>query len=92
MTRIVLEQLIWDDWNTEHIKKHNVSAREVEEAINNVLAHRMGYDKKIILIGRSGKRLLAMIVAKEKGNKFYPVTVRDADRKERKLVYEKKGK
>ena len=68
MTKIVLEQLIWDVWNTKHIKKHNVSIRETEEAISNIIAHRMGYDKKIILIGRSGKRLLAMIVAKEKGN------------------------
>lgn len=92
MTRIVLEQLIWNDWNIEHIKKHNVSSKEVEEAISNILAHRMGYGRKIILIGRSGKRLLSMIVAKEKGNKYYPVTVRDADRKERRLVYEKEKK
>lgn len=89
MTKIVLEQLVWDDWNKKHIKKHQVSVKEVEEAISRILTHRAGYSGKIILIGRSGKRILAMIVAKEQGNKYYVVTVRDADKKERRLVYEK---
>lgn len=90
MTRIRISQLVWDDWNVKHIKKrHNVSKKEVEEAISNISAHRMGHSKKIILIGRSGKRLIAMILGYEKGNKYYPATARDADRKERRLVYEK---
>ena len=32
MTKIAIEQLIWDEWNREHIKKHNVTQQEVEEA------------------------------------------------------------
>jgi uncharacterized DUF497 family protein len=92
MTKIVLSQLIWDAWNREHIKKHNVSPTEVEEAVSNLLTHRMGHDGKIVLMGRSGKRLIAMIMAQEEGNKYYIVTARDADRKERRLVYEKENK
>ena len=92
MTKIILSQLIWDSWNREHIKKHNVAVEVVEEAVSNLLAHRMGHDGKIVLIGRSDKRLIAMIIAHEEGNKYYVVTARDADRKERKLVYEKEGK
>ena len=92
MTKIVLSQLIWDNWNKEHIKIHDVSIEEVEEAISNLLAHRMGHSGKVVLIGRSGKRLIAMVLAKEKGSTYYVVTARDADRKERKLVYEKEDK
>lgn len=92
MTKIKLEQLIWDGWNRKHIKKHSVSVNEVEQAVNNILTHRAGYDGRIILIGRSGDRLLAMIMSLQENHKFYVVTARDADRKERRLVYEKKGK
>lgn len=92
MTKIELTQLIWDSWNKEHIKKHNVAVSEVEEAVISISAHRIGYSGKIILIGRSGKRLLAMIMAHEEENKYYVVTVRDADKKERRLIYEKESK
>ena len=32
MTRIIVKELIWDSINREHIKKHNVTVTEVEEA------------------------------------------------------------
>jgi len=92
MTNIKLAQLVWDDWNKEHIKKHNITVSEVEEAVVSLLAHRMGHSGKIILIGRSGNRLIAMIMAHKEDNKYYIVTARDADRKERRLVYEKESK
>ena len=36
MTRIVIKKLIWDEWNREHIKKHNVAVDEAEEAVANL--------------------------------------------------------
>lgn len=92
MVKIKIEQLIWDNWNKEHIKKHTVTIAEAEEAIQKVNAHRKGYSGRIILIGRSGKRILAILVAPEENKKYYPVTVRDADKKERKLLYENEKK
>ncbi len=86
MTKIKISQLIWDEWNTEHIKKHNVTIAEVKEAIQNINAHRKGYAGRILLIGRAGKRTLAIVVAPKENSKYYPVTVRDADKKERRLV------
>ncbi|MDO8638179.1 MAG: hypothetical protein Q7R43_01275 [Candidatus Daviesbacteria bacterium] len=88
MTRIRIEQLVWDNWNIKHIKKHNVSVSETEEGIINVTAHKQGYNKRIMLIGRSGKRILAILV-KAKLGQYYIVTARDAGKKERKLLYEK---
>lgn len=31
MTRIIIKQLVWDRYNLEHIKKHNVSQEEAEK-------------------------------------------------------------
>lgn len=89
MTKIRLTQLIWDEWNVVYIKKHKVAIKEAEEAISSIVTHRAGYDGRIILIGRSGKRLLALIMSPEEKKKYYIVTARDADRKERRLVYER---
>lgn len=92
MTKIKINQLIWDEWNLEHIKKHNVKKQEIENAIRDIKAHREGYSGRMILIGRSGKRILSMITVKEKLNKYYIVTTRDADKKERKLIYDQENK
>ena len=92
MTRIQIEQLIWDDVNREHIEKHTVTKEEVQEAIAHITAHRKGYLGRIALIGRSGKRILAVLVAPKKDKKYYVVTARDADKKERRLVYDNEKK
>lgn len=87
MSKIKIERLVWDEWNKEHIKKHQVTQQEIEEAILKIVAHRKGYSGRTILIGRSGKRIVSIIVSKERRNAYYVVTARDADKKERRLVY-----
>jgi uncharacterized DUF497 family protein len=63
-----------------------INAAIYKEAIQNINAHRKGYAGRILLIGRAGKRTLAIVVAPKENSKYYPVTVRDADKKERRLV------
>lgn len=46
---------------------------------------RGGINNKIILIGRSEKRLQSVIVYKEKTGLYYIVIARDADNNERRL-------
>lgn len=88
MTRIIIKKIIWDEHNQEHIKKHNVSGEEIKEASGHLLYHKRSYKKRYLAIGRSGTRLVAMVIHKEtKG--YYLVTARDADKKERKKAYEK---
>ena len=91
MTQIKISSLHWNERNLEHITKHSVTREEVEEAICHILAHRQGYAGRIVLIGRSAKRLLSVIVSKETSGRYYIVTARDADKKERKLVYAKES-
>lgn len=89
MTKIKIKKLTWQSWNKEHIKKHNVSVEEVEMAAKNMVAHKKGYLGRYIAIGRSGIRILAVIVNREKTGQYVVVTARDASKEERKKVYEK---
>lgn len=88
MTRIKIKELVWDDFNREHIKKHNVTVEEAEVAVKNLIAHKRAKKGKYLALGRSGSRILA-IIGKEKTGIYYPATARDADKPERRIVYEK---
>lgn len=89
MTRIKVTQLVWDGNNQEHIKKHNVFIDQVEEIGRNQLVHKKGHSGRYIIIGRSGTRILSVVLKRVKTGIYYVVTARDADKKERKLIYEK---
>lgn len=91
MIKIEVDKLIWDRCNIKHIKKHNVTKKEVEDSVLNIEAHKQGYKKRILFIGRSGKRILSVILSKKENNNFYVVTARDSDKKERRLLYEKEN-
>jgi len=81
---ITIEQLIWDEWNRQHIKKHNLIPEEVELAlIDNFCISLPGHSNRWRILGRSGKRLITTVVQKKSGNKYYVVTARDMSKKER---------
>ena len=80
---------MWDAWNLEHIKKHAVDKEEAEAAIKNLCYHKKAHSGRYLLVGRSGKRILAVVLKKEKQTVYYLVTARDADKKERERLYEK---
>ena len=87
MTRIVVKELVWDQINLEHIKKHKMSQEEVEEA-QEIIYHRRTYGGKYLATGRSGNRLITIMLRRKGLGKYYVVTARDASRKERRRVYE----
>lgn len=92
MTRIVVKELVWDKVNLEHIKKHNVAKDEVEEIADNIIVHEKAKEGRYLVIGRIGSRMLTVIVNRRGVGIYYPVTARDAAKKERKKVYEKEKK
>lgn len=92
MVRVKIRELVWNDHNREHIKKHNISIEEVENAIQNLIVHKKGKKGKYIAIGRTGKRILSVVIGREKTGVYYVVTARDSDKRERKIVYEKEKK
>lgn len=89
MTRIIIRKLIWDEWNREHINKHKVTIDEAEEAVKNFIAHRKGKKGRYIAIGKSGTRLISLVIRRENTGVYYPVSVRDSSKKERRDIYEK---
>lgn len=89
MTRIVIKKLIWDNYNIEHIKKHNISKDEAEEAVDNFIVHKKAKKGRYIAIGRSGSKLVSLVVRRLATGIYYIATARDSSKKERRLVYEK---
>ena len=89
MTRIIVEIIIWDNWNRKYIKKHKVSIDEVERAGRNLRYHKHTYGGRYVFVGRSGKRILSVVIKRKQLKTYYVVTARDADKKERRRLYEK---
>lgn len=67
MVEVIIEHLIWDDWNVNHIKKHKVKVQEVQEAVKSKTKTLKSYQKRMLVLGQTEKkRLLTIVLAKEK--------------------------
>lgn len=86
MTRIKLDSLIWNEWNTEHVLKHGLTKKKVEKAILNIKTFRYGYKGRIILICELNNKFVSIVIDRKVEGKYYVVTARSSDRKERKLI------
>ncbi len=81
--------LLWDEWNKEHIQKHQVTPEEVEEAYKNQIKSVIGYENRLLILGKTKKeRLLTVVISFEKQKRPYVVSARDTSRKERRLLNE----
>jgi len=89
MTRITVKCLVFDEYNLEHIKKHNVTREEVKKIGKNFLYHRKTHTGRYLAVGRTGKRIITLVIRRISVGKYYLVTARDASKKERKDIYEK---
>lgn len=84
---IKIKRLVWDSWNTQHIKKHSVLKFEVEQAVEKSIRVFQTYNKRLLLIGKTNKhRLLTVILVFIKKGYYYVVTARDTSKKERRLI------
>ncbi|HWY79741.1 MAG TPA: DUF4258 domain-containing protein [Candidatus Sulfotelmatobacter sp.] len=70
---MVVTGLIWDEWNKEHIARHNVSIKEVEEVCQSNYQVIESYRKRILILGKTkAKRNLAVVLSPEDRNlKYY---------------------
>ena len=86
---VKIRELVWTDRNIEHIARHNVLPNEVKEVLESkalFLKTKLG---RTMAIGQTRKsRTLAIILEKIVSGKYFVVTARDTDRKERKLLEE----
>ena len=92
--KVVLKKLVWDEWNSAHIARHNVAPEEVEEAVCQDAVVLTGKKGRVHLIAPTRKnRLIAVILDPEPDEDgiYYPVTARDASRKERRYYAQEEG-
>lgn len=81
---MTIQNIIWDEWNVEHIARHNVKPEEVEQVCEGWYLFTKGRQNTYRIIGQTqGGRYLTVIIAPRGHGNFYPVTARDADKKER---------
>lgn len=84
-----MSKLIWDEWNKEHIKKHNVTVSEVEEVYkSSKITRKANLNRKLILGETKNGRFLTIVVSTEKQIEPYVVSARDMSKKERRYYYE----
>ncbi len=87
-----IDELVFNERNIEHIARHNVLPEEVKEVVEGKILPLEAKLERIMIIGKTkAGRSLAVIIEKVKGNIYFPVTARDADRKERKMYKEEIG-
>lgn len=73
--KIVIKQLIWDDWNIEHIGKHNISPDEVQEVCDGNRIEREAYNNRIFVVGptKNGRMLSVILEPTEKQEVYKPI-------------------
>lgn len=84
---MIIKKLIWDEWNRDHIAKHHVEPKEVDEICleKKIVINKSGF-LKVRVIGQTDVgRYLAIFLANRGGGNYYPISARDCAPKERKL-------
>lgn len=66
---IIVKELIWDDWNREHIANHDIRSEEVVEVCKGDFQTVESYRKRILIIGKTkaGKNI-AIVLSPEDRN------------------------
>ncbi|MDP9363362.1 MAG: BrnT family toxin [Chloroflexota bacterium] len=84
MTRRI--ELLWDDWNEEHVAHHGVVPEEAMEVARNAPQLTHVRDDLYRLVGQTdGGRFLTVYIAPRGGGDFYVVIARPATSNERRL-------
>jgi uncharacterized DUF497 family protein len=83
---LVVQRLVWDDWNIAHIARHDVVPDDVEAVCHNDPIVSATYNDRLRVIGAThGGAILTVILAPEGEGAYYVITARPASRKERRL-------
>ncbi len=72
---IVINALIWDEWNKEHIARHGVTPEEVEEVCHRNPQNFESYKKRVIIVGKtkSGKKLTIVLSDEDRNRQPYKI-------------------
>ena len=87
-------ELIWDDWNQDHIAKHAVLPEEAEEVFAGAPVVHETYKQRLQVIGPTlARRMLSIVVGRvpAQPDSWYVFSARPASRKERAFYAQAKG-
>ncbi|MHB8791970.1 MAG: BrnT family toxin [Thermoleophilia bacterium] len=89
----MINRLVWDAWNVEHIKRHNISPFDVEWVISSrdpKPLFQQGRGGTIAVWGKDidGRYLLVILANREAGS-YYTVTARRMSESEKRLYHRK---
>jgi uncharacterized DUF497 family protein len=84
---MVINGLIWDIWNIQHITIHGVTTDEVEEVLGNPYVELRGRFGRHMMIGKTDTgRLLRVIIEQRQDNDiYYVISAFDASKENRRL-------
>ncbi|MHB9111304.1 MAG: hypothetical protein ACYC4D_01545 [Thermoleophilia bacterium] len=89
----IIHRLVWDAWNVEHIKLHNISPLDIEWVISNPDPKPLFQQGRGGTIAAWGKdedgRFLLVILAKREIGSYYTVTARRMSEREKQLYLRK---
>lgn len=90
---VMITELLWDNWNSDHITKHQLTPADVELALTDKDAVFLrAKQERVMVLGRSNNRLLAIVLNQQVGTEqFYVITARDMSKKERAFYRAQKG-
>lgn len=83
-----IDELLWDDWNEDHIARHGIRPDEVEQAVFDpgslfLRTRREGVRRYLVLGLTEAGRYLFVVLDPMNGNRAYPVTAREMTDAER---------
>lgn len=84
---IAITQLIWDDWNIEHIARHDLVPEDVARSLRDPKAIFLKAKQgRVMVLGRAERRLVTTVLnAQATSGVYYVITARDMSKKERAL-------
>ncbi len=91
-----VDRLDWDEWNIQHIAKHEITREQVEEAITSgeTVARASRKNRFLVLGPTQAGRLLAVVIGPtpNEPGAFYAFSARPASRQERRYYRQQKQK
>lgn len=91
---VYIARLVWDEWNLDHIAKHDVLSQEVEEVVVSDHVERETYKGRLQLIGTTATgRTVSVVIGPVPGHPdvYYVFSARLASRKERRDLHRAYG-
>lgn len=89
-----IDELEWDEWNLEHIRKHDVTVDEVAEATGGPAIYRGSYKNRVMVTGPTSTGRMVTVVLGETPHTrhhWYVFSARPASRAERGEYADRKG-